>query len=131
MCNNSVSVQRMAVEAAVHGDVELLKQSFMMDPLVGAVCDPPEIWQMVDEMLVSQSQWLPQYRRHHSRAKARLNSERSLGTKKTQGAARIQTRSIAQMKKNAAESRKNAAASDKGNMTGPVRRPLNPRKMVK
>lgn len=25
----------------------------MMDPLVGAVCNPTEIWQMVDEMLVA------------------------------------------------------------------------------
>ena len=33
----------------------------MMDPLVGAVCNPEEIWQMVDEMLVAQAQWLPQY----------------------------------------------------------------------
>lgn len=131
VCNNTISVQRMAVEAAVHGNVELLKQSFMMDPLVGAVCDPPEIWQMVDEMLVAQSQWLPQYRRHLSKTEARLKSEKSLGTRKTQGAARVQTRSIAQMKKTAAESRKNADASDKGNMTGPVRRPRNPRKLAK
>ena len=28
---------------------------FMMDPLVGAVCNPKEIWQIVDEMLVAQA----------------------------------------------------------------------------
>ena len=131
VCNTSVSVQRMAVEAAVHGDVDLLKQAFMMDPLVGAVCDPNEIWQMVDEMLVAQSQWLPQYRRQVTSAKARLKSEKPLGTMKTQGAARLKTRSIAQMQKTTAQSRKDAAASDKGNMTGPIKKPLNPRKMVK
>ena len=54
VCNVSISVQRLAVEAAVHGDDKLLRQAFMMDPLVGAVCNPKEIWQMVDEMLVAQ-----------------------------------------------------------------------------
>ncbi len=32
-----------------------------MDPLTGAVCNPPEIWKMTDEMLIAQAQWLPQY----------------------------------------------------------------------
>jgi hypothetical protein len=35
------------------------------------------------------------------------------------------------MQKTAAQSRKDAAASDKGNMTEPIKRPLNPRKRVK
>ncbi len=61
VCNASVNVQRLAVEAAVSGDDMLLRQAMMMDPLTGAVCNPPEIWQMVDEMLVAQEQWLPQY----------------------------------------------------------------------
>ena len=41
------------MEAAVHADDTLLRQAMMMDPLVRAVCNPPEIWQMVDEMLVA------------------------------------------------------------------------------
>ena len=57
-----VRVQQMAMEAAVHGDVTLLKQAMLHDPLVGAVCDPEEVWQMTDEMLVAQAQWLPQYK---------------------------------------------------------------------
>lgn len=61
VCNVSISVQRLAVEAAIQGDDKLLRQAMMMDPLVGAVCNPNEIWQMVDEMLVAQEQWLPQY----------------------------------------------------------------------
>lgn len=60
-CNASISVQRMAVEAAVHGDVDMLKLAVLHDPLVGAVCSPDEVWAMVDEMLVAQSKWLPQY----------------------------------------------------------------------
>ncbi|MCX5771781.1 MAG: alpha-glucosidase/alpha-galactosidase [Candidatus Hydrogenedentes bacterium] len=39
-CNASVSVQRMAVEAAIHGDPDLLKQAMLHDPLTAAVCNP-------------------------------------------------------------------------------------------
>ena len=60
-CSASVNVQRMAVEAAVTGDVMLLKQAVLHDPLVGAICTPDEVWQMVDELLVAQAAWLPQY----------------------------------------------------------------------
>jgi hypothetical protein len=61
-CSASVRVQEMGVEAAVHGDVTLLKQAMLHDPLVGAVCNPEEVWQMTDEMLVAQAQWLPKLR---------------------------------------------------------------------
>lgn len=70
--NASVSVQRLAVEAAVNGDVMLLKQAMMMDPLTGAVLDPNEIWQMTDEMLVAGEKWLPQYTEEIAKAKERL-----------------------------------------------------------
>ena len=43
------------------GDVDLLKHAVLHDPLVGAICTPDEVWQMVDEMVVAQAQWLPQY----------------------------------------------------------------------
>ena len=89
ICNASISVQRLAVEAAVNGDVMLLKQAVLMDPLTAAVCNPPEISQMVDEMLVAQAQWLPQYADAIPQAKERLASEKPLGTKSTAGAARL------------------------------------------
>ena len=60
-CCASISVQRMAVEAAVSGDPNLLKLAVLHDPLSGAVCAPDEIWALVDEMLAAQSEWLPQY----------------------------------------------------------------------
>ncbi len=60
-CNVSVQVQRMAMEAAVHGDVQLLKLAMLHDPLVGAVCNPPEVWAMTDELLAAHAKWLPQY----------------------------------------------------------------------
>ncbi|MCX7049322.1 MAG: alpha-glucosidase/alpha-galactosidase [Candidatus Sumerlaeota bacterium] len=111
--NASINVQRMAVEAAVHGDVTLLKQAVLHDPLTAAVCNPPEIWQMVDEMLVAQAQWLPQYVRAIPAARKRLASEKRLGVKKWKGAARLKTRSIPQMRRQAAQARRLAAASDK------------------
>ena len=64
--------EALAVEAAVHGDVSLLKQAALMDPLTGAVCNPPEIWQMIDEMLVAQEEWLPQYKEGIEAAKTNL-----------------------------------------------------------
>jgi alpha-galactosidase len=73
-CTASINVQRMAVEAAVGGDVELLKLAVLHDPLVGAICTPEEVWQMVDEMLVAQAAWLPQYAHAIGAAKARLGS---------------------------------------------------------
>jgi len=99
VCNVSVSVQRLAVEAASHGDISLLRQAFMMDPLTGAVCNPPEIWQLVDEMLVAGAQWLPQYRSAIKAARARLAKGPRIPTKSTVGAARLTTRTQAELKK--------------------------------
>lgn len=121
-CNATVSVQRMGVEAAAHGDVTLLKQAMLHDPLVGAVCNPEEVWQMTDEMLIAQAQWLPQYAAAISTAKARLEAAESNGTRvKLQegyhGAARIRTKTVAEMALEAKSARANAAAPDKGKMT--------------
>ena len=80
VCSQSIWVQKLAVEAAVHADVSLLKQAALMDPLTGAVCNPPEIWQMVDEMLVAQAQWLPQYTEAIAEAKERLETGPMLPT---------------------------------------------------
>ena len=72
VCSQSVWVQKLAVEAAVAGDDQLLRQAALMDPLTGAVCNPPEIWQMVDEMLIAQAEWLPQYAKAIAEAKERF-----------------------------------------------------------
>jgi len=72
VCSQSAWVQRLAVEAAVAGDVRLLRQAMLMDPLTGAVCTPPEIRQMVDEMLIAGAQWLPQYADEIKKAKVRF-----------------------------------------------------------
>jgi len=113
VCSASISVQRLAVTAASTGDDTLLRQAFMMDPLVGAVCNPPEIWQMVDEMLVGGEQWLPQYTTAIAAAKARLAKGKAIKTSATRGAARLHTKSVDEMRKDRDAASKNAFATDK------------------
>ena len=113
ICNASITVQRMAVEAAVHGDEILLKQAMMMDPLTGAVCNPPEIWQMVDEMLVAQAEWLPQFKEVIIKAKKRQQSGNLIPTKDFKGAARLKVKTIEEMKIDREAATKNAGAADK------------------
>lgn len=98
VCNASVSVQRLAVEAAVHGDDLLLRQAMMMDPLVGAACNPPEIWQMVDEMLVAQEELLPQYRQAIAEAKKRLASPDRIPPRDYDGV-RVPEKTVEEMRK--------------------------------
>lgn len=78
VCSQSVWVQKLAVEAAVTGNVEWLKQAALMDPLTGAVCTPPEVWQMIDEMLIAQEKWLPQYKKAIAGARERFSDKKSL-----------------------------------------------------
>jgi alpha-galactosidase len=120
-CSATVRVQEMSVEAAVHGDVTLLKQAMLHDPLVGAVCNPEEVWQMTDEMLVAQAQWLPQYAAEIPLAKARLAEAERTGKRvklvETQGAARLHTKTVEEMAADRAEATATAAAADKGKLT--------------
>ncbi|MGP4038435.1 alpha-glucosidase/alpha-galactosidase [Gracilibacillus sp. D59] len=115
VCNVSISVQRLAVEAAVHGDDYLLRQAMMMDPLVGAVCNPKEIWQMTDEMLVAEQEWLPQYKGQVAEAEKRLAEKERIPTKEYQGAARLKVKSVAEMAKDREAAVQNAGEADKGN----------------
>ncbi len=120
-CAASVRVQEMGKEAAVRGDVTLLKQAMLHDPLVGAVCNPEEVWQMADELLVAQAAWLPQYRGEIPAARERLEQVVRDGTRvrlrETRGAARLHVKTVAEMEDHAAEARANAQAADKGHMT--------------
>jgi alpha-galactosidase len=113
VCNVSVSTQRLGVEAAVHGDPLLLKQAMMMDPLTGAVCNPPEIWQMADEMLVAGEAWLPQYKDAIAEAKTRLATGPRVPTRDYEGAARLHVKTVAEMSESKEEQRKLAQESDK------------------
>lgn len=120
-CSVSVRVQEMGMESAVRGDVTLLKQAMLHDPLVGAVCNPEEVWQMTDELLVAQAEWLPQYAGEIAGAARRLDQAVAGGTRvrlqETKGAARLPTATVTEMQARADESRANAQAADKGKMT--------------
>ncbi len=96
-CSATISVQRMAVEAAISGDIDLLKQAMLHDPLVGAICTPEEVWAMVDEMVVAQAQWLPQYAHAVDAAKART-AKSEVKTRQWQGAARKRVRSVEELR---------------------------------
>lgn len=104
-CLASINVQRMAKEAAVHADVKLLKQAMLHDPLVGAVCNPEEVWQMTDHLLIAQAKWLPQYQAAGEIAKARrrlaehVRNGTRVRLKKWKGAARRPVRSVAELRR--------------------------------
>ena len=117
-CMSNINVQRLAVEAAYRGDDQLLKQALMLDPLTGAVCTPPQIWQMADEMLIAEEQWLPQYADAIAKAKLRMEEGRRKGTllptrEGYRGAARLHTKTVEEMRENRAEATRNAAEADK------------------
>jgi alpha-galactosidase len=120
-CSASVHVQEMGMEAAVHGDVSLLKAAMLHDPLIGAVCNPEEVWQMTDEMLVAQAEWLPQYANAIPAAAARLDEAERNGTRvaprPTWTATRKPPKTIEEMAKHRHDMRRRAAAADKGTMT--------------
>lgn len=105
VCNASISVQRLSIEAAIRGDDKLLRQAMMMDPLVGAVCSPPEIAQMVDDLIISQAEWLPQYARSITEARQRAASVPRLPTQDWQGAARLPRRSVEELRRQDAAKR--------------------------
>jgi alpha-galactosidase len=113
ICTTSISVQRLAVEAGVTGDDALLRQAMLLDPLVGAVCNPPEVWQMVDEMLVAQEQWLPQYGSAIAAAKERLAGGKAIPTGTSRGAARLHTKTVEEQRQDRAAATANAANPDK------------------
>jgi len=119
ICNQSVSVQRMAVKAGVTGDVNLLKQAALLDPLTGAVCNPPEVWQMVDEMLIAQEQWLPQYKGSMQKIKddwAKAEKEGSLIPAKDYAGVKVKEASIEEMAEKAEYMRELATAAAKENV---------------
>ena len=113
----SMCGQGRAAGAGGYGDIDLLKQSVMMDPLTGAICDPEESWQMVDEMLVAQAKWLPQYADDIPGARRRIAAAKKAktykGTNKWRGAARVETKTVAKMRKNPTKARRSVASTDK------------------
>ncbi len=112
VCSQSIWVQRLAVEAAVAGDINLLRQAMLMDPLTGAVCTPAEIYQMVDEMLIAGEPWLPQYAHEIIKAKERMNRNDLIPSKDYTGI-RVKEKTLEDMYKDKDKARENAAETDK------------------
>lgn len=112
ICSQSIWVQRLSVEAAVHADITLLRQAMLMDPLTGAVCTPEEIYQMVDEMLVAGEEWLPQYADEIKLAKKRQKDGPRIPYRNYNGI-RVQEKTVDEMKKNKEAARENAEEADK------------------
>lgn len=61
MNTSNMLVSRMAADAAIAGDSELLAQAISMDPLTAAVLDLKAIREMTSELLEAQRTWLPQF----------------------------------------------------------------------
>ncbi len=59
---SNVTVQQLAVEAALTGDPEYAMQAIAMDPLTSAVCTLKEARDMTREMLEAEAQWLPEFK---------------------------------------------------------------------
>jgi alpha-galactosidase len=57
----NINVQELIVEASLTGNTEAVHHAVMLDPLTAAVCTLPQIRAMVNELLVAQEQWLPQF----------------------------------------------------------------------
>jgi len=114
ICSQSIWVQRLAVEAAVAADINLLYQSALMDPLTGAVCTTGEIRQMVDEMLVAGEQWLPQYAEEIKKAKVRMSGE-LLPYRPVEGF-KMKTKTAEEMAEDSEKYRALAAASEKAGL---------------
>jgi alpha-galactosidase len=61
--NVQITVQRLAVEAAMSGDRDLVHAAVALDPLTGAVLTLPQIHEMTDRMLEAEGRWLPRFAR--------------------------------------------------------------------
>ena len=69
---------------------------------------------MVDEMLVAQAQWLPQYSEAIAAAEQRLAAGNLISTKNYNGAARLKVKTVEEMQQDREAASKNAGESDKG-----------------
>ena len=58
---SNVTVQALAVEAALTGDPEYAMQAIALDPLTSACCTLEEVRRMTADMLAAQRKWLPQF----------------------------------------------------------------------
>ena len=62
MNNTSARIEELVVEASITGDPRKVFHSICFDPLTSAVLSLNEIKMMVDEMLQTNKNWLPQFK---------------------------------------------------------------------
>jgi alpha-galactosidase len=60
MMRPQISVQDLAVRAALEGKRDYVYQAAMFDPLAAAVLTIDQIWDMVDEMIAAHGQAMPE-----------------------------------------------------------------------
>lgn len=117
ICSQSTFVQKLAVEAAVEGNVTKLKQAMMLDPLCGAVCNTNQICQMTEEMLLAQSEWLPQYQTEIANIATKWETIELLPTNENfKGACRKDIKSIEELRVDTDKMRALVSATEKGGM---------------
>ena len=61
ICSQSVWVQKLAVEAAVHADITLLRQAAMMDPHCQSELSIDDIVKLCDALIEAHKGWLPEF----------------------------------------------------------------------
>ena len=62
ICRQSISVQELAVEAALTGNKDRVRQAVALDPLCGAMLTTAQVWKMCDEMFEALGRWMPQFK---------------------------------------------------------------------
>jgi len=61
MNQSNITVQNLAVEAAIHVDPELAVAAIAMDPLASSVLNLTEIRNMTAEMFAAEAEWMPEF----------------------------------------------------------------------
>jgi len=62
VCKQTILVQELAVEAALTGNKDLVRQAVALDPLCGAVLTTQQVWDMCDEMFKALGKHMPQFK---------------------------------------------------------------------
>ena len=62
LVNTSARCEELAVAASLEGDPRKVFYAVSFDPLTSAVCSLDEIKQMVDEMMLQNKDYLPQFK---------------------------------------------------------------------
>jgi len=67
LMQTNVNVQALTVEAVLNRDPERIYHAAMLDPHTAAELDLDQIWSLVDDLLATHGDWIPEYL--HSRSK--------------------------------------------------------------